>query len=413
MADKGQPSTRRKVLTAAAAMGVAPAIEGCAMFGARNRGPLVGMEYETWFTCAMGGAPGVAAIQAEAQRKRAALSASVKGVKLNDPHLAVDLGALALTAEDVDGKCPGRPAAGWNGREATPVLGTYESSNPKVIRQHAAWIAGAGVDFVLIDWSNNFGANWSNGVALGIMAATYNLALTYRKLTHRPKFCLLLGLDGGHAATARFQQQVDMIWTLFLQPTALRHLYQEFLGKPLLTVFTGPRWTPHPSWSDPRFTVRWVNGFNETTHGNRLGYWSWIDRAPQVTYRAVTGAHGKTTRVAEAVTVAAGWPGGGPKARHGWGKGGRDHGRTYMDQWAVAFRVRPEVVLLCQWNEFKQPDQYSVELSNDMEPTSLHGFGAHGDGGWGTYYLDLTSRMVHAIKAGHPQPRVRLNPAMP
>lgn len=406
--------TRRHLLGAALA-GPLLAAGGCGLPVSGQRGPLVGMEYETWFTCAMGGTPSAAAVQAEAARKRAALApATTVRPTLKSSHLALGLAHQVAAADDVDGSCPTRPAAGWAGREATPLLGTYESSDPRVITQHATWLADAGVDFLLIDWSNNFGGNWSNGVAVGIMAATYNLALTYVKLRRRPKFALLLGLDHGQAGTPRFQELVDTVWTLFLEPPAMRALYQEFLGKPLLGVFTGPRWSPPPSWSDPRFTVRWVNGFNETTHGNRLGYWSWIDRQPQVTYRQGSAPHGQATPVAEAVTVAAGWPGGGPKSQHGWSAGGaRQHGQTYLDQWAVAFSARPEVVLCCQWNEFAQPDQYSVSMSNDMEPTQLHGFGAHGDGGWGTYYLDLTAQMVHAIHAGRPQPHVRLNPAMP
>ncbi len=405
-------ATRRQVLGAAAALALTPLAGGCAL-GTRQ-GPLVGMEYETWFTCAMGGAPSVAAVLREAGNKRAALNAQgAAGADLGAPHLALSLAAASQVANDVDGRCPVRPAAGWAGREATPVLGTYESSDPTVIRQHAEWISGAGVDFLLIDWSNNFGGNWSNGVALGIMAATYNLVLQYRKLRQRPRFALLLGLDDHQAGTADFQQLVDTIWTLFLEPADLRPLYQEYLGKPLLGVFTGPRFTGPPTWSDPRFTVRWVNGFNETTHGNRMGYWSWIDRRPQITYRQQTGSQGLRP-VAEAVTVAAGFPGGGPSSQHGWGsEGARRHGQTYLDQWAVAFSARPEVVLLCQWNEFNQPDQYSVELSNDMEPTQASGWGAHGQGGWGTYYLDLTRKMVEAFKAGRPQPKVTLDPSMP
>ncbi len=31
----------------------------------------------------------------------------------------------------------------------------YQSSNTTVIRQHADWIVQTGVDFILIDWSNN------------------------------------------------------------------------------------------------------------------------------------------------------------------------------------------------------------------------------------------------------------------
>ncbi len=403
----GLVPTRRQFLWGATSLALAPVAAGCALTS--SHGPLVGMEYETWFTCAVGVSPSQSAVVTQAVDKQNA-------VKLAAGGTVPGLSALErqMLAKDVDGHCATRPGVSWARREATPVLGTYESASPTVIKQHASWIAGAGVDFLLIDWSNNFtGKNWTNGVALGIMSATYALAQTYRTLSQKPRFALLVGLDNAQAGTSLFMEQVDLIWNMFIQAPEFRSLYQTFLGKPLLGVYTGPRSSPPPAWNDSRFTVRWVNGFNETTHGNKLGYWSWIDRVPQVTYRAEVGPHGAKP-VAEAVTVAAGWPGFGPQSQNGWGlEGARNHGQTYLNQWSTAFQARPEVVLLCQWNEFIQPDQYSVEESNDMEPTALDGYGYHGNGGWGIYYVDLTATMVRAFKAGKPQPHVKLNTAMP
>src|SRR5437867_3305637 len=58
---------------------------------------------------------------------------------------------------------PGIPAQGtvyggeryWEQRWGTPLLGTYDSTDPKVIDKHAEWLVAIGVDFVLIDWTNN------------------------------------------------------------------------------------------------------------------------------------------------------------------------------------------------------------------------------------------------------------------
>jgi len=38
-----------------------------------------------------------------------------------------------------------------------PTIGPYRSDDRSVIRQHATWLADAGVDFIWIDWSNNLG----------------------------------------------------------------------------------------------------------------------------------------------------------------------------------------------------------------------------------------------------------------
>ena len=36
-----------------------------------------------------------------------------------------------------------------------PSLGAYNSSDAAILRQHAVWLRDAGVDFVLMDWSND------------------------------------------------------------------------------------------------------------------------------------------------------------------------------------------------------------------------------------------------------------------
>lgn len=52
-------------------------------------------------------------------------------------------------------------AGGWMhrpGAAGIPILGMYSSFNPAVIRQHAFWMVEAGVNCILVDWSNNL---WS------------------------------------------------------------------------------------------------------------------------------------------------------------------------------------------------------------------------------------------------------------
>jgi hypothetical protein len=51
----------------------------------------------------------------------------------------------------------------WETAEAVPLVGHYDSFSPDVIRQHCLWMVDAGVDFLLVDWSNNLWgkAHWS------------------------------------------------------------------------------------------------------------------------------------------------------------------------------------------------------------------------------------------------------------
>ena len=46
--------------------------------------------------------------------------------------------------------------------EGVPLVGRYDSFNEDVIRQHAIWFAETGIDFLLIDWTNNLWGltNW-------------------------------------------------------------------------------------------------------------------------------------------------------------------------------------------------------------------------------------------------------------
>ncbi len=168
---------------------------------------------------------------------------------------------------------PAVGGGGWGNAEATPVLGHYSSLDPKVIRQHAQWIHDAGFNFILIDWSNNLGGNWTNGVAEGIIGATMRLLEEYTRLKRRPKFVLLLGLDNGEVNTPQFRLQMKRVEQEILAKPAYARLWQHFNGKPLLCIFPVP---PAP-YSNPDFTVRSMGAFHEITL-NPGGAWSWVDR---------------------------------------------------------------------------------------------------------------------------------------
>ena len=47
------------------------------------------------------------------------------------------------------------------GAEGVPILGLYSSFNSNVVRQHAIWFTEAGINCILVDWSNNLWRNIS------------------------------------------------------------------------------------------------------------------------------------------------------------------------------------------------------------------------------------------------------------
>jgi len=109
-------------------------------------------------------------------------------------------------------------SAGTMFAESVPSVGKYDSGNQLVIRQHMHWMENAGIDFLLVDWSNNLWGKtaWADRnpnvqeivnmtqLAMGVYAQE-------RKARRRqgdaegaaevPRFVLMVGLDNGPSTT--------------------------------------------------------------------------------------------------------------------------------------------------------------------------------------------------------------------
>lgn len=429
----------------------------------------------------------------------------------------------------------------WTSPEAIPVLGRYRSDDPAVITQHAKWIMDAGIDFVLIDWSNNLGGNWSNGTAGQIIAGTQAVFQTYATLPRHPQITLLLGLDNGQVGTPNFNAQIQLITERYLQNAAYRSMLVEHDGKPLLTVYTGPTFSPPPVYRSDTFTVRMMAAYFETTL-NPGGAWTWVDRVPivngaftlvsdfaatglngwsvdpawrltqgktsgltfatcqtasgsqqtgtitspsfaidqdvltfnavgvdpspvinpsagsrnlfflrdagtkeelrfaeppgspdtftltqwdvrdlsgrQVVFQAVNGNtggflgfFGLAQQRGEQMAAPFGLPGQtGYRAPDAYP---RVSGGYWMRFMSTAFDYEPEFVIVQQWNEFQAVDQYSPELSNDIEPTVVSQLAGADSDGWGSYYLDLTTEVIRQYRQGVSFPQVQLDTRYP
>lgn len=174
---------------------------------------------------------------------------------------------------------PGVTSVDWTSPEAKPVLGYYRSDDPAIIKQHAQWISRAGIDFILVDWSNNLGGNWTNGIADSIIAATDKLFEVYATLAVHPQVSLLVGLDDGQVTTTNFQAQVDLIQKHYLDDPTYSKMLVQHDDKPLLSVYTGPTFKPPSDYKSDIFTVRMMGAYMETTL-NPTAAWSWLDRIP-------------------------------------------------------------------------------------------------------------------------------------
>jgi len=301
--------------------------------------------------------------------------------------------------------------ARWDTAEAVPLVGNYDSFNTDAIRQHALWMTEAGVNFLLVDWSNNLWGkeHWSER-APGVnelMRGTTLLLDTYAQMRKEgipvPQITLLLGLDNGPTTTmTALNEELQWVYDNYVRNPRYQGLWLYYEGKPLIVPFDGGGQAykaTNPAIDSSRFTIRWMSTRFEVNHAERNGYWSWMDG---VVHPIPTYHNGQ----AEALTVTPAFFGDGgwtyPQAM------GRRGGATYLEEFKTALQHRPRFLLLNQWNEFagqaegtgygpnkdQYVDTYNVELSDDIEPTSLTACSYRGCGGWGFYYQNLTRALV-------------------
>jgi hypothetical protein len=280
----------------------------------------------------------------------------------------------------------------WSHVWGHPELGDYISTNRAIIRQHARWLADAGVDFVLVDWSNNInqppGTREGSSPQAMIEEATYPMFDEFSQMDRAPKISIMLGVTLHPEAVKNglLQRKADQVYRDFVANPKFRPWLQDYLGKPLLVIYVNtpsPFQNGVPDWNDPRFTVRWMTGYvtqqpNLRTPDliSKYGYWSWEDRQRQ-TY-AVFDGH------PEVMTVVPCWRGEGSQLP----SPGRRNGETFKEQWARACEIGPKFALVVSWNEWAAGEQPDAETSKDIEPSKA----------FGHLYLDLMKQEIKKFK---------------
>jgi hypothetical protein len=279
----------------------------------------------------------------------------------------------------------------WQQRWGTPILGRYNSSDRRVIDKHVEWFNQLGVDIVLIDWTNS-SANYVAGnraVDHNTRANTDALFAEYDRLARmdrpHPKIAVIVGAqDEGpikqYQVREAVQDEVNYIYTHYVQ--AYPHLYATWDGKPLLPLYIGVN--DDPGWRDARFTTRimsvWLERLPSRAHwwarqhdATNNSWWSWYDRKP-------VPSHNRGNEI-ETVTVTSAFPGatGWADTSGAYPASGRSQ-RVLSAQWEQAVSANPKMIIINQWNEFQggsgpTDDQYSIDLSNDLEPSQELGCG--------------------------------------
>ena len=277
-----------------------------------------------------------------------------------------------------------------------PLDGIYRSKDRDAIYRHGKLLADAGVDFVFVDWSNNtfYEPDVKYVWAMDMIESSTDLLFEiWSEIPNAPKICIMVG--PGHMLgrdnpieSGLHQKKVNQVYNTYLnnpEHPEYADMYFSYEGKPLLICYTGTptEYGADPSWTDSRFTVRWLTGY--VGQQNKLiavktdllsaGFWSWEERGTQ-TFTVLNG------RV-EAITCVAASRGDGTIPAYT-----RQNGATLKKQFQRANDLGAGVVLLSTWNEWILSEQISVEGSKDLEPSEQ----------LGTFYYDLMTWQIAKYK---------------
>jgi hypothetical protein len=286
--------------------------------------------------------------------------------------------------------------------EAIPYIGRYSSFDTQCLRTQAAQFIQAGVDALVVDWTNNCWlpvcTSWANRSvdtqqivnATNVAFAVFN-DLRVNEGWSVPKFILLLALDnGGNTPFKALLDELDYIVNAYLTNATAGgpNSFVMLEGKPLVLIFDALGGN-HTGFAHSNFTIRWMASQLQRTPGfARRGFWSWMDATstPVLTLNASNASVVEATVLEPAYFASGGWLDNATAV-------GRSGGMTLLAELSALIGATigkgsalPLFVNVCQWNEYSGTpalrgapplppgfafmDAYSPDLSNDLEPTS-------------------------------------------
>jgi hypothetical protein len=286
--------------------------------------------------------------------------------------------------------------------EAIPAIGRYASYDPTALRAQAAQLIQAGVDALVVDWTNNCWlpacSSWANRSvdtqqivnATGAALAAFH-SLRVVEGWSVPRFIILLALDnGGNTPLPALLDELDYIANAFLANATIGGADSFVLleGKPLVLIFDALGGN-HTGFAHGNFTIRFMaSQLQSTPDFAARGFWSWMDASsvPILTRNASDAAVVEAAVLEPAYFASGGWLDNATAV-------GRSGGLTLLAELSSLLAATignatalPLFVNVCQWNEFSGTpagrgapplppgyafmDSYSPDLSNDLEPTS-------------------------------------------
>ena len=187
-------------------------------------------------------------------------------------------------------------------RTATPLLGTYDATDPAPIRQHAYWFAAMGASGIINDWTN---INFSTLPAYseGVERATHTLMTEFSQANgNHPhlKVVIAVRIQAAASDTAVVLDRVAALYNQFPACTVRLNNGTPTSTRPLLEVFTNftpiSAWRVAPQFSDERFDIRFTNGYLTNLGltvplgpgaiakvANDLPYWNFVENSANPT----------------------------------------------------------------------------------------------------------------------------------
>ncbi len=302
------------------------------------------------------------------------------------------------------------PAAGPRHPEwywAEPLFGYYRSTDRWVIRKHLAMIADAGVDFLFLDYTND--AIYEPEL-LALLETAAELKARGMAV---PRVAFFMNADP--------DPKVEAVYRRWIKPGKYDDLWFRWRGKPLILA-PMPAGVDRLGDKDPaalaelRAAFTWRPTWALFESAAAPSKWRFIDGHPQ---RPALGPDGRVEQLVVSksmggpiwdnprVGAVASTPGHEPKYDDRWLSGEAARGGFFEEQWNVADRVAPPLLLVTGWNEWiaavwETPgvvmlnkvtargqghivDEFNMDFNRDIEPMK----GGYGD----AFYYQFIARM--------------------
>jgi hypothetical protein len=223
----------------------------------------------------------------------------------------------------------------WTNCHCLPARGRYSSGNPEVIAAHYKQFRDLGVDFLIMDDTNQVG---NDGGRINDNIRAWFDFMDERPATERIPICIGGGGEMRQEGRAGQQRAAEFYWKNWAQ----RPSFFRLAGKPLVLVDTDKNYGPG-DFDDSRFTVRWAyNGDNHAAMKQRKT-WGW-------------GSYAPAPILEECMSL---WPGHRfPKFVAEQGKDPledpREGGQRYVREWLRVLKAGPRFVTIADWNNFEE-----------------------------------------------------------